>query len=314
MKKLALLLAVLLICASLASCIQNNGGDGDTLDIVCLSFPEYDWTRNIVGDREDVEIKLLRRGGVDLHSYQTTAADLMDIYESDLFVYIGSPSFSGFEEAVEKSEGNCVDLLSFFEGDELCGHIDDHEHTDAHHHSHGIDEHIWLSLSHSVKCIGYINALLCEIDPQGKEIYSRNSREYTKKLEDLDLNYRKTVESAETNVLVFADRYPFVHMANDYGLECPAAFSGCSGESSASFDTLRHLISSVEENRLNCVITLEGKDKSLARTVVSSVDDRTVKILTLNSMQAMGQTDIDNGIDYISVMENNLDVLKEALG
>lgn len=312
MKKLVLFLVLLLIFTSMTSCIQNIEEESE-LNIVCLSFPEYDWVRNIVNEREGVKVELIRRGGVDLHSYQPTAADLMDIYESDLFVYIGSPSFAGFEDAVDECKGVSVDLLSFFAENEICSE-EDHHDSHGHSHSHDFDEHIWLSLSHAEECIERLNGVLCDIDPSGSKLYSRNSLEYLQKLTDLDVKYRQTVKNANTNVLVFADRYPFVHMANDYSLECYAAFSGCSGESSASFETLSHLISSVEDNALNCVITLEGGDKSLARTVASSAKGSAVKILTLNSMQAMGQADIDLGVDYISVMENNLEVLKEALG
>ena len=312
MKKLSVLFVLILICASFCSCMRDLPSDG-TLEVVCLSFPEYDWARNVIGERNDVTVTLLRRGGVDLHSYQPTAGDLMDICDSDLFIYIGSPSFSGFKEALSRSEGTSIDLLGYFESDE--GHGDDHDHGDDHGHGYEghdhTDEHIWLSLSHAIECVGYICNLMCEIDPVCSDEYIENANQYIKKLESLDAEYRNTVENAATNKMVFADRYPFTYMASDYSLECCAAFSGCSGESAASFDTLEYLISSVEKYGLDCILTIEGDDKRLAETVAASVSDENIKILSLNSMQTMGK---GTNSDYISVMKDNLGVLKEALG
>lgn len=304
-----ILLSLLLLLPLFTACDTKSDGDRK-IDVVCLSFAEYDWARNIVGDNENVRLTLLRRGGVDIHSYQPTASDLMKIYESDLFIYVASPSFSGFDDAVESSKGRTLELLSLFEDEEH----HDHDHEHGHDHDHATDEHIWLSLSHAQECCEHIAAALSELDKENAHSYSDNSQEYIAKLEKLDSEYRETIESAKTRVLVFADRFPFSHMAHDYSLECFAAFSGCTGESAASYATFDHLISKVDENSLDCILTVEGSDQRIARTVVSSTKSKDQTILTLDSMQALGKADVENGVTYLSVMQKNLETLREALG
>ncbi len=304
-KTISLFLILLLFLFVLSSCDANEVG-GEVTKVVCLSFPEYDWVRNIIGEESDIQLTLLRRSGIDIHSYQPTAADLMDIYESDLFIYVASPSFAGFDDAVNRSNGKTLDLLAFVGEEEHHGH--------EHEHDHATDEHIWLSLGHASECCERIAKALAELDSVNAQSYYANAEAYITELSALDSEYREAVKNANTNILVFADRYPFTHMAHDYSLECYAAFSGCSGESGASYETFDYLISKVDEYSLDCVLTVEGSDGKIARTVASSAETKDQKILTLNSMQALGGDDAKKGVTYLSVMRENLEVLKEALG
>ena len=137
-------MSALLVVFSLVSCAHEEKSDGQ-INVVCLSFAEYDWTRNIVGDCEDVEVSLLREGGVDIHSYQPTASDLMDISSAELLIYVASPTFAGFGDEIAGMAENKLDLLK-------SAGIAEHDHSHEHEHEHTEDEHIWLSLSHAVKC------------------------------------------------------------------------------------------------------------------------------------------------------------------
>ena len=101
---------------------------------------------------------------------------------------------------------------------------------------------------------------------------------------------------------------------DDYGLSYYAAFAGCSAETEASFETISFLAKKVDELNLPCVLTIEGKDHKIAETVVENTTAKDQKILTMDSMQSTTSQDVKNGTTYLSVMENNLSVLKEALG
>lgn len=306
MKRIALLLLVLLFVISLSSCELKEVND-DKKSVVCLGFAEYDWTRNIVGESEGVAVSLLRDSGVDIHSYQPTAADLMDVSSAELLIYVASPTFAGFDDDIADMATSTLDLLEY-------SGVGEHDHSQRHDHDHTEDEHIWLSLSHAVECCMIISEKLSELDPKNAEIYEVNAKEYIKELTLLDAEYREAVSLSKNKTLVFVDRYPFAHMAHDYSLECHAAFSGCTGESEASFETIAHLITAVDENGLDCVITVDGSDEKIARAVISSTKTKDQHILTLDSMQVLGREDIENGVTYIAVMRDNLEVLRQALG
>ena len=129
----------------------------------------------------------------------------------------------------------------------------------------------------------------------------------------LDEEYKEAVANASGDTILFGDRFPFRYMTDDYGLEYYAAFVGCSAESEASFETITFLSGKVDELGLNCVLTIEGKDHSIAETIVQNTASKDQEVLTLDSMQSVTSNDIANGVTYISLMNSNLEVLKEAL-
>ena len=197
----------------------------------------------------------------------------------------------------------------------------DHEHEDEdhdheHHHEEGeieYDEHVWLSLKNASVLVGAISEAIAKADSANAATYRANASAYIDKLNALDKEYSDMVSAAARNVLVFGDRFPFRYMIDDYSLVYYAAFVGCSAESEASFETIMFLARKVDENSLTSVITIEGKEHKIAETIISNTATKDQKILTLDSMQTTTMADVNNGTTYISVMESNYEVLKEAL-
>ena len=113
--------------------------------------------------------------------------------------------------------------------------------------------------------------------------------------------------------MVFGDRFPFRYLVNDYGLDYYAAFVGCSAESEASFETVTFLAKKIDELGLGNVLTIEGKNHKIAKTVVDNTKNKNQKVLTLDSMQSTTAKDVKDGATYLGIMEKNLEVLKEAL-
>lgn len=191
---------------------------------------------------------------------------------------------------------------------------DDHEHE--HHHEEGeieYDEHVWLSLKNAAVLVASISEAIAKADSANAETYRANASAYIDKLNALDKEYSDMVSAAARNVLVFGDRFPFRYMIDDYSLVYYAAFVGCSAESEASFETITFLAGKVDENSLTSVMTIEGKEHKIAETIISNTATKDQKILTLDSMQTTTMADVKNGTTYISVMESNYEVLKEAL-
>ena len=191
-------------------------------------------------------------------------------------------------------------------------HGDDHDDGGEHHHSE-FDEHVWLSLRNAAVFCKAIADEISALDPGNAGTYAANLAAYLEKLSALDDEYREVVSAASTRVLLFGDRFPFRYLAEDYGLEFYAAFPGCSAETEASFQTIVTLAERVDEHNLRFVMVTESTDQSIARTIISNTASGDQRILVLDSMQSATTTDLANGKNYLSLMESNLNVLREAL-
>jgi len=325
MKKVfALVLSMMLFvsCAAAGTGFAEN----QKINIVTTIFPIYDWVREIVGsDAEHVNITLLLDNGVDLHSYQPTAQDILTISTADLFVYVGGESDEWVEDVLESAMNPDLHAISLVAsmGDEIKAeeivegmeHEHDHDHGEEEDHDHEdeADEHVWLSLRCARKLTAVIAGALAGIDPDFADHYQANASAYMGKLDDLDTRYAETVNQSKYKAILFGDRFPFRYLADDYGLTYYAAFTGCSAESEASFATIVFLAQKVDELGLPAVLTIEHPRTRIAETVVQNTAAKDQKILALDSMQGTTAPDIQAGMTYLSVMEANLEVLKEAL-
>ena len=349
MKKItALLLALFMLVSALAGCgKQNDTNQTDKLSIVTTIFPEYDWVREILGEKADnAEITMLLDNGVDLHSYQPTADDIVKISDCDLFIYVGGESDEWVEDALRNAANRNMKVINLLEvlGDsvkteeivegmqeeeyehedaeehehedaEEHEHEDAHAHEDAEEHEHEeeTDEHVWLSLKNAKMLVRVISKALQELDPDNKDIYAANADAYVKKLSALDAEYQAAVDAASNKTILFGDRFPFRYLVDDYGLRYYAAFVGCSAETEAGFETISFLAKRVDEWKLPCVLTIEGARHKIAETIVRNTTAKNQRVLTMDSMQSTTSKDVKNGTTYLSVMEKNLSVLKEAL-
>ena len=331
----ATLVAAVIAAGSLCAC-SKAPEKNSSLSIVTTIFPEYDWVMNVLGDNPaKADVTMLQNNGADLHSFQPTTADIIKITECDIFVYVGGESDEWVDdvlkEAVNKDMivinlmdelGNAVKEEEIIEGMEEHDHEHEHdedEHNDHdhdHHHEEGeieYDEHVWLSLKNAAVLVEGIAEAIGKADAANAGTYRSNASAYIDKLNALDKEYLGMVSSASRNVVLFGDRFPFRYMTDDYGLIYYAAFVGCSAESEASFETVTFLAGKVDEHSLPVVLTIEGKEHKIAETIINNTAAKDQKILSLDSMQTTTMADVKNGTTYISVMEKNFEVLKEAL-
>ena len=293
------------------------------LNIVTTIFPEYDWVRQILGDKADsAAITMLPDNGVDLHSYQPTADDIVKISDCDLFIYVGGESDSWVRDVLKNASNKNRKVISLLDvlGDSVKteeavegmeGH--DHDEDDDHEHEEEKDEHVWLSLKNAEVLVNAISDALQKIDPDNKDAYAANTDAYVKRLSDLDAGYQSAVDGAARKTVLFGDRFPFRYLADDYGLSYYAAFAGCSAESEAGFEPIAFLAEKADELNLPYVLTIEGTQHKIAEAIVQNTAEKNQKVLTMDSMQSATSRDAANGTTYLSVMENNLSVLKEAL-
>ena len=323
-KNIALLLiAVMTLCCFTACGGSGANTDSGKLKIVCTIFPMYDWVRTILGDEaENAELTLLLDSGTDLHSYQPTAADILTVTGSDLFIYVGGESDKWVDDVFAAAESRTVKLSmmevlgdSVVEEEMIEGMEAEEEEEEE---DHGVpeieyDEHVWLSLKNADKLCSAIGEALSRVDPSHKDAYTSNCWDYRQALADLDAKYTEAVNTAARKAVLFADRFPFRYMVEDYGLDYYAAFVGCSAESEASFETISFLAKKADELSLPVLLVTETSDQSIAQTVRSTSQSKDQEILVMNAMQSVTADKLDTGITYLQTMKDNLESLKQAL-
>ena len=295
MKKLiSVLLAVILIggCFSACGSKTEDSGEAKKLQVVTTIFPEYDWVKNVLGEKaQDAEITMLLDSGVDLHSYQPTAEDIRKISTCDLFVYVGGESDAWVEDALKEATNKdmvVLDLLEVLKDDireeELVeGMQGEEEEEEEGEEEPEYDEHVWLSLKNTVKVVKAIEKALASVDSTNEKVYQENADAYVEKLNGLDQQYEETVNGADRKILLFGDRFPFRYLAEDYGLQYYAAFVGCSAETEASFETITFLAKKVDELSLPAVLTIEGDNHRIAETIIENTEKKNQEILTMDS-------------------------------
>lgn len=325
-KYISIIIAAIMMVSCLSACGTSTAAEAagkDKIQIVTTIFPEYDWVKNILGDNPaGAEVTMLLDNGVDLHSYQPTADDIMKISTCDMFIYVGGESDEWVEDALKEATNKDMSVINLLDvlGDSvkeeevvegMQGEEEEEEGSEEEEVEY--DEHVWLSLKNASALTDAISAELQRIDASNAETYKANADAYKTRLNELDKKYQDAVSEAPVKTLVFGDRFPFRYLTDDYGISYYAAFVGCSAETEASFETITFLANKVDELSLHAVMTIEGKDHRIAETVVENTSGKDQQILTMDSMQSTTAKDVENGTSYYSVMEDNLSVLKEAL-
>ena len=335
--------------------IEQNSiekGNSNKISIVCTTFPQYDWVKNILGEEaERFNVTLLLDNGVDMHSYQPAVKDIATAGSSDLFIYVGGESDTWVEDALKEAKnkdlkainlmetlGNSVKEEEVVEGMQeerkFLGHSHEksseekQEQTqkESHENSQEIngqkeaadeepeyDEHIWLSIRNAEIMVKNIEKAIEQLDSDNAKVYQNNAENYIKKLDTLDKQYANTIQNAKYKAILFGDRFPFRYMVDDYDLKYYAAFAGCSAETMAGFETVTFLAKKADELRLPVILTIENSDGRIAEAVKSNTTKKNQKILAMNSLQSVTKEQIADGITYLQVMQENLSVLSEAL-
>lgn len=327
------------------------------VSIVATIYPQYDWLKNILGDRLDaVNLKLLIKNGTDLHSYKPSAQDIAAIASADMVVFVGGESDEWIEKALKATPkdgrvqvnlmealGDRVKEEEVVEGmqeetkDErrkrtalsdlsLSAHghqggtkeiaEENHEHHEheAHAEAPENDEHVWLSLKNAELLVMNLADALSKVDTAHATEYHMNAGLYIAKISALDAQYRAATDSAHFKTILFGDRFPFRYLVDDYGIKYFAAFVGCSAESEASFETVAFLASKMDSLALPAIFTIDGSNGKIARAILdASKKSKETPVLTLNSMQSVTDAQMQSGVDYLSMMQSNLEVLKKAI-
>ena len=313
-KTILILLCVSMLC--LCSC-QKEEVKEDKPIIVCSIFPQYDFVKNIVGDR--CEVILLQKNGNDMHSFEPTPKDIVNISRADMFIIVDDTAEGWVKnvlEAVDNDNLNVVQIKDFchlLENETPDSIRDDHSHGHSHSHgdgeecTHGYDEHMWTSLENAIHIVEGLTDILCHTYPENADCFKNNAGEYANSLSSLRSEYEAL--DIDGKRFIVADRFPFLYLANELQLDYVAAFPGCSDQTHSSFETLTYIIGEVKNSGVDCIFTTEDENTHIAEQVALSTG---AEIYKLYSCQSIKKEQLEQGESYLSLMRKNLEILKEA--
>lgn len=306
------ILLLLLALVLLSSCPGTESVDDGRIDIIASSFPAYDAARAITGTAAD--LSMLLPAGTDSHSYEPSVDDAMRIAEADLFIYNGGESDSWIDSILDSLEGvnsfrlvDHVPTVLYESGQGIVEGEEDH----GHEHDHAmVDEHVWTSLENEMAIVDSLCGVISSIDPDNAETYRQRADDYISRIAGLRDEFRALADNSERRTIVVADRFPLLYFAREFGLDWFAAYPGCAAQSEPSARTVAAMIDYVNENSIPVILHME-----LANTMLSSAiaAETGARVLQFNSVHNVSRRDFERGVDYISLMEENLAVLEEAL-
>lgn len=316
MKKwISVFLIFLFMVLSLCSC----GGSGESepfqedgrLKIVTTIFPYYDFARQITGGKADVQ--MLLSPGTEPHDYEPTPSDIIKISHADLFFYTGGESDAWVESILESTGSGVIavrlmDAVDLLHEEETAGHS--HEEGEAHEHGDEYDEHIWTSPANAMKISGEILSRVSSLDSSNSAYYEQRGQRYLQQLKQLDAKFREITEQGKRREVVFGDRFPFLYLVKEYGLDYACAFPGCSSETEPSVATVTRLIDFVRSEKIPVVFYLDFSNQAVANLLCEDADAQPRLFHSCHSVTA---EEFEKGVTYISLMEQNAGVLKEAL-
>ena len=339
---MAVILAAGIAAAAVTGCgVKQEEPDDGKLKIVTTIFPQYDFVRAIAGGTGAVNVRMLLSPGEEVHSYEPTPLDIKEIQNCDLFIYVGAENDVWVDRILENMGDKrpetlrLVDLTETVAEESVEGMMEekghdheesreeeaDHDHEAGHEHSHSgdssheeheeADEHVWTSPVKAAEITEAIAQKMAELDPANADDYLANAQDYEAKILDLDAQFRQIAENAERKILVFGDRFPIRYFAEEYGLDYFAAFPGCSSESEPSASTLAFLIDKVREEQIPVVFSIEFSNGNIARAICESTG---AVQRTYNSCHNVTKEQMENGATYVSLMSENLETIREALG
>lgn len=304
------IVSFILLSFSFISCFPKDDGIADKVNIVSTIFPEYDWVQQIIGNSANVTNSLVIKNGVDMHSFQPSASDIVQIHSCDIFIYVGGISDEWVSEVLEQRTNKdmkiikLMDLIEAKEEGEAIQSEEEEEETE-------LDEHVWLSINNPITFVKAISAAIIEKDPENAEYYQKKTDNYLSELAGIRDGYKMIASGAENSTLIFCDRFPFRYLMDELNLNYIAAFPGCSSENQASFETIAALTQAVKDYNVKALIKLENSTDKLAQSVMAN--SKYCDVITLDSMQSVTLRQAFNGKTFAQFMRTNLEELRKVL-
>lgn len=304
-------------CGTQGATSQEGDQESDKLTVVATVFPAYDFARAVGG--EAAEVSLLLPPGAESHSYEPTPADILAVQQCDLFIYLGGESDTWVETILESVEPqgktlrmiDCVDLLEEETVEGMEDHEDEHDHDDLGlGEVVGYDEHVWTAPRNAAQITRAIGAEMEALDPDNAALYAANTEDYAAQIDGLDQEFTDFFAGVSDRTMVFGDRFPLRYFADEFDIEYYAAFPGCSTQTEPSAATIAFLTDKVRQEGLSTVWYIEFSNHLVADSVAEAAGAETAMFHSCHNVSA---DDLEAGATYVSLMEGNLESLRQHM-
>lgn len=307
--KIIIALVVTLVASlGMIAFLTHKNAEDKKFSIITTNFPAYDFARAVAGDQ--AQIKMLLKPGVDMHGYEPSPEDIIDIENCSLFIYTGGESDEWVEGILENTRNintlRMMDAVKPVKEEIVEGMESEEEDKEEVEY----DDHVWTSLRNAQLIIDAIQNRLSEIYPDERASFAQNSANYKTRLADLDQKFQSIVDNSSRRTLVFGDRFPLRYFVDDYNLEYFAAFPGCSEQNEASSKAISYLVNKIKTEEIPVVLKIELTSDDIAQTIANETG---AKVLVFSAAHNISAEDFENGRTYADIMEANLAVLEEAL-
>lgn len=185
---------------------------------------------------------------------------------------------------------------------------DEHEHGHHHHHHGPNDPHVWLSPKNAQIMLKNITDAVVALDEENKDFYEENLKKYTDELTKLDSEYKDGLANIKSNEIVVSHE-AFGYLCNEYGLT-QKGIEGVMAESEPDAKTIKEIIELVKEKGIKIIFTEEAMNPKIVETISKETG---AEVRTLNPIEGISEDDMNKGVDYFSIMRDNLKNLEEAL-
>ncbi len=322
-KNIIFLVSIMIIFAVAIIAIINvknpqKQDNGNKIEIVATLFPQYDFAKQVGGDK--VNVTLLLPPGTESHTYEPTPQDMVKIDNSSLFVFTGEEMEPWADNLISGMKNNInvldlsktVELINTEEFEEThSSGKDEHEEHGDDEHNHSYDPHIWLNPRYAIKMVESIEAKLIEIDPQNAEYYKKNAEDYIKQIEQLDSEFERTVKESSNPKIAFGGAFAYAYFIERYNLEFISAYETCGENAEPSTSKIKDVIDYVNKNKIPVIFYKEYTTGNIAKTISEATG---AKMLVFNTVHNISKDELNNGTTYVSLMKQNLENLKVAIG
>lgn len=312
---LAKILTIILMMGcvfSFSACSKDDKDNNEKITIVTTLFPQYDFARQIAGDK--AEVTMLLNPGTESHDYDPTPSDMIKINNADLFIYTGKYMEAWAADILDSVDNKELDILDVSKNITLHKTTEDEEHeheeNESEEHIHEYDPHIWTSPKNAIIMLNNILEELIKIDSENEEYYRNNAENYIKQLEELDSEFKDIVAHSEYNTIYFGGRFAMLYFVEEYGLNYVSAFDSCSSETEPGAKLVTKIVDDMKKNGAGVVYYEELASTKTAQAIADEIGG---EILLLHSCHNVSSDDFNNGVTYISIMKQNAENLKIGL-
>ncbi len=306
MKKIiASVLSIMMLISLFACGARSNISEKS---VVTTCFPIYDIANSLL--ENDANVILLLKPGQDSHSYDPSAKDIVKIKNCDVFLCIGGKDEKWVKTLLSGKDMKDVNALSLINAVPPIAFEEGHDSNDGHDHSHEYDEHIWTSPKNMLIMLQTIKTSLISAYPELETAINERAEAYSEKLKSIDTQLTTVVANAERKTVIFGDRFPFLHLFTDYGIEYSAAYPGCSEMTEPSAATVAELINKIKAENIPAVFKTQLSNGRIAEAIAEQTD---AEIFVLHSLATLTKDEWERNETYYSIMTKNIEALQSAL-